>query len=254
MPYLFYQIQTEEVTGLSLPGPVTAPGGKKKKTILRKAFWLCPFSQLSFAVLWTTDQVWKRCLGFLLAVEVLHYGPTAVTLHQTIWQRHKSRNNWVLTACPELRDSGRVPPTLQEFSEECILHKQDLSFMWNYYYIIASKAIKQYFITMSYWSLGWNMLPNCILSVNCFKWLSPVFKSCPPLVKLQHRKEKGLYSMQCMFSFFIGHYVAQWLSWKVSTLGRWEKAFSNTWSMHDTKAFAVIPLSDASKTCLLTQW
>lgn len=147
--------------------------------------------------MWTTDQVWKRCLGFLLAVEVLHYGPTAVTLHQTIWQRHKSRNNWVLTACPELRDSRRVPQTLQEYSEERILHKQDLSFMWNYSYIIASMAIKQYFITMSYWRLGWNMLPNYIFISQLFEMTLCSFQKLPSISKATTQERKGslLYAM-----------------------------------------------------------
>lgn len=33
VPYLFYQIQTEEITGLHLLGPLTGPGGKKRDYI-----------------------------------------------------------------------------------------------------------------------------------------------------------------------------------------------------------------------------
>lgn len=44
--------------------------------------------------------------------------------------------------------------------------------VFSYYYIMALRAIQQYCIITSYWSLGWNIQPNLILSVNCFNLLS----------------------------------------------------------------------------------
>lgn len=74
----FPDLSDPDRTRISLLGPVTGPGGKKKK---------CYITQAVMAVLWTADQVQlylEEVLWSLLAADLLHCGSTTVTLHQTI--------------------------------------------------------------------------------------------------------------------------------------------------------------------------